>query len=211
MTVLTQLCPNTEPSEGPYKATTWDALSPGEVRFESEPEQTVLSSGGNPAIAQVFEPVLGGFACSTTPADDQGTGLATYSLPPAAGTGYTLLGSPLVTADLEVTGEHAYIAARLLDVDPATNTQTLVARGLYRIDPDDPNGTQAFQLYPSAWRFSDGHVPTLQLLGQDAPYSRPSNGEFSIQVSNLQLQLPSTRSPAHRDITGGHRAVAARH
>jgi hypothetical protein len=34
-----------------------------------------------------------------------------------------------VTADLNVTGEFAYIAARLVDVDPGTNTKTLVARG----------------------------------------------------------------------------------
>lgn len=195
VTVLTQLCPNTDPSEGPYQAKTWDALSLGQVSFESKPEQTILSTGGNPEIAAKFETISGGLACTTTPADNQGSGIASYPLPAASGKGYTLLGSPLVSADLQVTGEHSYIAARLLDVDPATNTQRLVARGLFRIDPEDPDGSVEFQLHPSAYRFADGHIATLQLLGQDAPYSRPSNGEFSIAVTNLKLVLPVHEAP----------------
>ena len=103
--------------------------------------------------------------------------------------------APLVTADLTVTGQWAYIAARLLDVDPATNTETLVARGLYRIDPAAPNGRQTFQLHANGWRFADGHVPKLELLGQDAPYSRPSNTPFTIEVSNLELRLPVHDDP----------------
>ena len=69
-------------------------------------------------------------------------------------------------ADLDVTGKFAYIAARLLDVNPATNTETLVARGDYRIDPNRPDGLQAFQLPPGAWHFAAGHVPELELLGR---------------------------------------------
>jgi hypothetical protein len=104
--------------------------------------------------------------------------------------GYTLLGSPTVTADLKVTGEFAYIAGRLVDVDPATNTKTLVARGAYRIDPKAPNGRQTFQLSANGWHFAPGHIPELELLGRDAPFLRPSNGVFSIAVSNLELRLP---------------------
>ena len=135
VTALTQSCPSSAPSGGPYHAATWDALHPGEVRYQSDPSQVILSSGGNPAIAQAFDPVFGGLACTAAPANDQGDGIATYRFPTATGSGLTLLGSPTVTARLEVSGEHAYIAARLLDVDPATNTETLVARGVYRIDP----------------------------------------------------------------------------
>jgi hypothetical protein len=95
-----------------------------------------------------------------------------------------------VTVDLAVTGEHAYIAARLVDVDPASSTKTLVARGLYRLDPAAPDGRQTFQLNANGWHFAAGHVPRLELLGRDAPYARPSNGTFAIAVSNLELQLP---------------------
>jgi len=52
-----------------------------------------------------------------------------------------------------------------------------------------------FQLHPGAWHFATGHVPKLELLGQDSPYLRPSNGVFSISVSNLALRLPVHEVP----------------
>jgi hypothetical protein len=94
-----------------------------------------------------------------------------------------------------VTGTFAFIAARLWDVDPATNNETLVARGLYRLDPNNPNGVQVFQLHPGAWHFAAGHVPKLELLGQDSPYARTSNGQFQIQIASLQLRLPVHELP----------------
>lgn len=195
VTALTQTCPASAPSGGPYQARTWAALHPGEVVHRARTARTILSSAGDPAISRTFDPVLGGGACATAPAADQGAGVATYRWSAATGPGYTLLGSPTVTADLEVTGDHAYVAARLLDVDPTTDTETLVARGVYRIDPDSPDGRQSFQLHPGAWTFAAGHVPKLELLGQDAPYTRPSNGTFSISVSDLELRLPVTAGP----------------
>ena len=71
--------------------------------------------------------------------------------------------------------------------NPVTKTETLVARGIYRIDSNAPSGRQLFQLYPPAWHFPAGHIPKLELLGQDsgqipADYTRPSNGVFSIEV-----------------------------
>jgi hypothetical protein len=101
-----------------------------------------------------------------------------------------LLGSPTVTADLKETGINGYVCERLLDVNPTTKTETLVARGIYRLAPKSPDGTQTFQLHPAAWHFAAGHVPELELLGEDAPYSRPANGVYSISVSHLSLRLP---------------------
>jgi hypothetical protein len=195
VTALTETCPKTAQSGGPFHAATWAALHPGEVDYSSKPTQTILSTAGDPSAAKTFEPIFGGGACATVPATDLGTGVATYRLPAATGSGYTLLGSPTVIADLHVTGKFAYVDAHLLDVDTATNTETLVACGVYRIDPNAPDGLQVFQLYPGAWHFAAGHVPKLELLGQDAPYLRPSNGQFSISVSNLQLRLPVHDAP----------------
>ncbi len=56
--------------------------------------------------------------------------------------------------------------------------------------PEAPNGRQTFQLHANGWHFAPGHIPRLELLGRDAPYARPSNGTFSIAVSNLELRLP---------------------
>lgn len=195
VTALTQTCPKDAPSGGPYTAATWAALHPGVVSFGSQAAQTILSTGGSPEVGRAFDPVSGGLSCTTASATDEGPGVATYRLPAATGSGYTLLGSPTVTADLRVTGEFAYIAARLVDVDPATNTKMLVARGAYRIDPKSPNGRPTFQLSANGWHFAAGHIPQLELLGRDAPFLRPSNGTFSIVVSNLDLQLPVHEVP----------------
>jgi dienelactone hydrolase len=190
VTALTETCPKHASSGGPYYAATWAAIHPAEVGYSSAPTQTIDSTAGSTTVSQVFDPIVGRGACATAPATDQGAGVGTYRLPAATGLGYTLLGSPTVTADLNVTGSYAYIAARLLDVNTKTNSETLVARGIYRIDPNAANGVQTFQLNPGAWHFAAGHVPKLELLGQDPGYTRPSNGAFSISVSNLQLRLP---------------------
>jgi dienelactone hydrolase len=203
VTALTLTCPKTASSGGPYWAPTWAGLHPGEVDYASKPAQTILSAGGDPQVAVTFDTIGAnemsnvnglGWPCQTASANPE-PGIATYRLPAASGSGYTLLGAPTVTADLNVTGQFPYVAARLLDVDPATNTEILLARGLYRIDPNAPNGRVVFQLHPGAWRFAAGHIPELELLGKDSPYSRPSNGSFSINVSDLQLRLPVHETP----------------
>jgi hypothetical protein len=195
VTALTQTCPKTAPSGGPYTAITWAALHPGVVKFNSQPTRTILSTGGDPTVSKAFDPVYGGHSCATVSAADEGPGVATYRLPAATGSGYTLLGSPMVTADLQVTGEFAYIAARLVDVDPATNTKMLVSHGAYRIDTNAPNGRQTFQISANGWHFAAGHIPQLELLGRDLPFLRPSNGVFSIAVANLELRLPVHEVP----------------
>ena len=182
---LTQTCPKAAPSGGPYEAPTWEALHPGEVRFVSATAQTVVSAGGDPAVARAFDPIAGDGACAATSAADE-PGTASYRLPAATGDGYTLLGAPTVIADLEMAGSFPALALRLLDVAP-DGTQTLVARGLYRPTAD---GRQVFQLHPGGWHFAAGHVARLELLGRDAPYGRASNGTFTVDVSSLELRLP---------------------
>jgi PKD repeat protein len=181
------------PSRGTFHAPSWHELHPGEVRFAASPEaKTILPAGGSPEAARAFDPIAGGGGCATAPADDA-AGTATYRLPVARGDGYTLVGAPVVVADLAVRGTpNAAIAARLLDVDPATGRQTLVARGLYR---PDASGRQVFQLHPNAWRFAPGHVAKLELLGHDAPYGRPANAAFAVEVSKLELRLPVRERP----------------
>jgi hypothetical protein len=191
-TATIETCPSTARSGGPFSASTWAGLHPGEVDFSSPASQTILSAAGNPAISRAIDPIAGDGACASVPATDQGPGVATYRLPAATGHGYTLLGSPTVVATLDVTGEFPEVAARLWDVNPATNTETLVARGVYRVQS---SGRQVFQLHPGAWHFAAGHVPKLELLSQDAPYARASNGQFSIAVTGLQLRLPVHDAP----------------
>ena len=187
VTAKVETCPKTAPSGPTFSASTWAGLHPGEVDFSSPRAQTVTSGAGNPAIAEQIDPVAGPGACATVSAADQGAGVATYRLPAATGSGFTLLGSPTVIAKMSLSGSFPALAERLWDVDPATNTETLVARGLYR---PAASGLQVFQLHPGAWHFAAGHIPKLELLSQDSPYGRASNGRFSITVSNLSLRLP---------------------
>jgi fermentation-respiration switch protein FrsA (DUF1100 family) len=193
---LTQTCPKDAPSGGPFDAPDWNGLHPGEVRFKSAEGRDVSSAGGNPDVNRAVDPIAGGGdACATTSSADQ-SGTATYRLPKVTGKGYTLLGSPTVIADLKkvkasTDPSNTELAARLWDVAPDGN-QTLVGRALYRPTGD---GRQVFQLHPNGWRFAAGHVPKLELLGNDTPYGRTSNFPFRITVSNLDFRLPTRDRP----------------
>jgi acetyl esterase/lipase len=184
--VLTIACD--EPSEGPYAAKNWRAISPGEVRL-ADPAARTITSGGSPLVSQAFDPITGGGACATSDAADQ-DGTATYRLPAVGEQEYTVLGSPTVIADI-IAGPTSQIASRLLDVAP-DGTQRLMARGLYR---PDASGRQVFQLHPTAWRLKEGHVAKLELLASDAPYGRVSNLATPVTVANLELRLPTADKP----------------
>jgi dienelactone hydrolase len=189
VTALAQTCPRATPSDGPFTASTFAALSRGEVRFTSPAAQTI-SSGGDLSVGLAIDPVTGGGdACAATGAATQ-AGTATYRVPEASGAGYTLLGAPTVIARLGVSGSGAQVAARLWDM--GGDTQTLVARGTYRPTGSDE---ETFQLHANGWRFAPGHVPKLELLASDAPFKRPSNGSFEIRVERLELRLPVRERP----------------
>jgi hypothetical protein len=186
---FTQNCAG-EP-RGPFRTRNWRKQHPGEVRLSSGADRTLASAGGNRATAAALNPIADGGSCRTVDAGED-PGAATYLLPPAGDDGYTLMGSPTVIARLNATGEFPQIASRLWDVAP-DGTQTLVARGIYR-----PTGKprQVFQLHPNGWEFAGGHVPKLELLGQDDPYARPSNGSgFQIEIEHLALELPVRDRP----------------
>ncbi|HWD11566.1 MAG TPA: hypothetical protein VG366_06960, partial [Solirubrobacteraceae bacterium] len=80
-----------------------------------------------------------------------------------------------------------------------------------RIDSANPDGLQVFQLHPGAWHFAAGHVPKLELLGQDSPYARTSNGQFSISVSGLQLRLPVHEQPGSSPVVSSPRPPVKPH
>lgn len=200
VTARTQTCPRTSRSAGPFWAPTFAQLARGEVRFASSGAQTVLSVPGNPSVGAAIDPIGGGGNdCATTSAAVE-PGAATYSLPVVRGRGYTLLGAPVIVASLSLSGTPgaAQIAGRLWDVAPGGASQTLVARGLMRPTAD---GSYVWQLNANGWRFALGHDAKLELLGEDAPYARPSNGSFSINVARLQLRLPVLDRPDCRVVS----------
>ena len=199
VTAFAQACPKEAVSKGPLRAASFARLARGELRLTSRPPQTISSAGGDPATGRAVDPVGGGGdgCVEVSSATAPGTALLTR---PVFKRAATLIGAPTVIAELTVSGaapENSQIAARLWDVGPAGDTQRLVTRGLYR---PGPGGRQAWQLHPAAWRFMRGHTVKLELLGNDAPYSRPSNDTYEIEVERLKLRLPVRARPDCRQV-----------
>jgi predicted acyl esterase len=188
--VYTQVCGGSP--VGPIGAADWDAIHPGEVRFSGASPQSFTQAAGIASNATATDPLGPGTSCRSTPSTDD-PAAATYRLPAATGAGYTLMGSPTVIVALDLTGTFPGVAARLWDVGTG-GTQTLVAQALYR-PRNDGTSPEVFQLHANGWLFAAGHVPKLELLGQSAPYGRPSNGTFTITVESLELRLPVLDAP----------------
>jgi predicted acyl esterase len=200
VTAITTTCPNASASGGPFTAPNWALLAPGEVRIDDPAPKTILPTAGSNAIAATFDPITGGGACASNSAADQAD-TATYRSSAVPAGGYTLMGSPTVVADITSPGSNSQIAARLLDVDTGTNTQTLVARALWRPAITSAPVTQVFQLHPNGYKFAAGHVIKLELLPKDSntaagnSYGRASNGQQNVTVENLELRLPTLEQP----------------
>jgi hypothetical protein len=191
VTAYAQVCPKGAPISGPFNAPSWSALHPGTARFGSHAAQTVTSDGGNQATATTYDPVaggtVGGTSSCTQVADEHAPGTAV--IVGDGSNGYTLMGLPTVSAHIVTTGRFGQLDSRLWDVSP-DGKQTLISRGIYRL-LDNQKGSIVFQLHGNGWRFAPGHRPKLELLGRDSPYARASNGSFSIQVSNVSVELPT--------------------
>ncbi|HEV7461690.1 MAG TPA: CocE/NonD family hydrolase [Solirubrobacteraceae bacterium] len=188
---FTQTCPVTRNAGGPFTASSWTAIHPGAVRFGGSGARTVTSTGGNPATAVGFNPNFGTSNSCTAVPRENAAGTAVYQR--ATTRAYTVIGRPIVRARIRTTGPFGQLQARLWNVAP-NGMQTLVGRGAYRLTPNQ-TGTLLFQLRGTGWRFERGHTAKLELLGNDDPYERASNGTFSVVVSGLTVELPARERP----------------
>jgi hypothetical protein len=158
--------------------------------------QSVTSNGADPGGAAVDPVTGGGDACVAVP-DRRVPETATYELAARRRRAITLIGAPTLIARLRVEGPAgaAQLAGRLWDVGPQGG-RTLIARGFYRPRP----GRNVWQLHPGAWRFRPGHAVQLELLGSDAPFGRPSNSAFAVEIQRLELRLPVRERPDCRAV-----------
>ncbi len=198
----TQTCPDGGPAGGPYSATDWASLAPGEIRIKDSAARTVLATGGDDTIAGNWNGLIAGQnPCGTASAAPE-PGSANWELPPAPAGGYTLQGSPTLIADLDLgDAPDSEIAARLVDIPPGGATKTLITRGIWR---PWPKGVQVFQLHANAWRVEPGHVLRLELLPKDAAGPagsflvnsfRPADGQGDVKVNSIDLRIPVLESP----------------
>ncbi len=190
---LTQTCPNSAPSEGPYYADTWAGMAKGQVKLNAGTTKSIQPSGGDPSIGNAFDPITGGGACATASGADQ-AGAASYRVSKPTGNGFTLMGAPTVIADFKLTDPNSQVAARLLDIG-TDGQETLVSRGLWRPTVGPTATRQVFQLHPNGYRFAAGHVAKLELVPSDAPYGHISNDQQPVSVSKLELRLPVLEKP----------------
>jgi hypothetical protein len=191
VTAYAQVCPKSRTSLGPFFASTFDQLSRGTRRVRRPGPRTLTSFGGSLRIALALDPAAGGGNSCVEIEDDGAPGTARYTLATARQRPFLLIGAPALRAQLDVSGappSDTQVAGRLWDVAP-DGTQNLVARGLYR----PRAGANRWWLHPAAWRFERGHKAVLELLGNDAPYARPSNRIFEIEVRRLRVTLPTRR------------------
>jgi fermentation-respiration switch protein FrsA (DUF1100 family) len=187
VTAYTQTCPASAPDGGPYVASSYRQLATGAVSFGSSSAQLVTASG-DPQTSAAFDPIAGtSDACKTiTPGSAFGTATYTYTTP----TGFTMLGLPTVTAQIQTVGDFGELDSMLFDVAP-DGTERLVSRGAYRLT-DNQSGQITFQLHGNGYSFPPGDTVKLELLGNDDPYLRASNdAAFTVQVSNVTVKLPT--------------------
>ena len=199
----TQTCPPDSASGGPYYAPTWAEMAPGEVRIEASATERIAPGAGSPTVAQAFDPVTGDGACAAVPATDQ-AGTATYRGQPVPASGFTLLGSATLVADITSRGATSQIAARLLDVDPGTDTETLVARGLWR--PLVANGPRAAGLPTAPERVPVRTGPRGQAR---APAERPSFLRAGVERTGGDQDRQRTPAPARAGGAGIARGARA--
>lgn len=198
VTAYAQSCPSDAAPGTDATAPTWGAIAPGEVRFTSRRVRTVSPEGGSRTVAEAFDPISGDGACAAAPGEPE-SGVASYDLPAATGSGYTVMGSPTVIARIAQSGINSQIAARLVDVSPDGTIKTLVNRALWR--PAATSDHQVFQLQPNGWKVEAGHHLRLELLPGDysgttlANFGRPSNDQQTAKVSDLEFRVPVLDSP----------------
>jgi hypothetical protein len=173
-----------------HAASNWASLAPGEVRFSSAAEQTILAPGTNPATA-----FTSGDACTTQSAATNASA-ATYSLAAAPASGFTIDGASTVIAEFSTPGANDQVIARLYDENVSAKTEQLIGRQTYRpLNVGEGFTKQTFQLHPNSWQVPSGHVVKLELLVKDSTYALNNTSPHSVQVKNLELRLPVTDAP----------------
>jgi pimeloyl-ACP methyl ester carboxylesterase len=185
VTVFTQTCPKSAPAGGPIQAPDWRRARRGSLFITDRRRHTILSSSFNKGGSSIGDQILAGDACKTAEAV-RVRGAASWSV--KVRRGFTMLGLPLIKAKVATRGEFGQLNAHVYDVH--RGKITLVARGGYRLNPDQ-KGSIVFQLNGNAYRFKRGHELQLEITGRDPGYARPSNGSFRVTLSGLTASIPT--------------------
>ena len=184
-----QGCPKGSRGSGAIERTGWPELARGSFVLERRSGR-VSSGGGSAATAAVVDPVRTGDRCTEVdPGSTKGTAVLTRRSP-----GITLLGLTTISARVRAKGDGGQIDALLWERLPS-GKQRIVDFGVYRLT-DDQTGRIVFQLHGNGYRIREGSVVRLELRGRTPDLYRPSNGRFSVALSDVRAVLPTHDRPS---------------
>jgi pimeloyl-ACP methyl ester carboxylesterase len=188
VTAFLQGCPKGSDGSSAIRATSWSRLARGALVL-TRGSGKVTSSGGSPESALAADPVKNSDRClQVDPGSSKGTTVLTRTSP-----GFTMLGVPTITATVATTGAFGQLDAVLWEV--TGGKQRMVDFGVYRLTSNQ-KGQITFQLQGNGYRFSKGSTIKLELRGRTPDLFRPSNGAFSIKLSNVAAELPTRDKPS---------------
>jgi len=200
--ILTRCRPALHQPLTAYTAPSWAALARGSLDLTSPAGGTTT----NAAVGELgvkTDPIVNGGApvslvttgkgCPLLPAEIDDPGTVSWKWTVARTV--TLLGSPLVRANVSRTGPDAELDGRLWDIAP-DGSEALMGRGTYRLSGSAASGPVTFQLSANGWRLPAGDVVKLELVGADAPYFQPDAIPSVVTIAGVTLHLPIARPTA---------------
>ncbi|MGH2788155.1 MAG: CocE/NonD family hydrolase [Actinomycetota bacterium] len=184
-------------SMGPlYRGESWDDLrGPAWTADGLSISGTLATPASDPHATEIDpdpgQPGAG--RCRTTDTAVAPDNLAgSVPVPPG---GLAMMGLPTVTLTADPSASEMYVAARLWDVDPAADEQTLVTRGVWRLGGDEAGQAVLMQMFGNAYRFGPGHEIKLELTADDGrafktweQANAPALG--TIAVNGVGLSIP---------------------
>lgn len=191
-------CPSVLPSGAPITGSSLASLAKRSVSFSGTRTQQVTASGGDPATASALNPVYASPLCHFLPGKKE-PGTATYTRSVGL-SALSMVGAPRITANITVKGNYPELVGRLWDLSAGGLTRQIVSLGAFRPSVNQRSGTSSsavahervtFELPANDYTFAAGHSIELELVGNNPPLFRPSNGHFTISVSDLRVTVPA--------------------
>jgi pimeloyl-ACP methyl ester carboxylesterase len=191
VTAFLQGCPKGSKGSGAIVAPEYSSLARGSLLLPVR-SGLVSSSGGSDSSAKVVDPVATSDRCTPAePGSSKGTLVLTAKSP-----GFTMLGLPTIQARVRTKGKYGQLDAVLWEVLD-DGTQRVVDFGVFRLTKDQ-TGLITFQLHGNGYRFAKGSTVKLELRGRTPNLYRPSNGKFSVRLTDVFADLPTRDRPGSK-------------
>lgn len=191
VTAFLQGCPKGSAGSSPIFASRYTSLQRGAIVMTKRSGR-VTSQGGSQRSADAVDPVKNSDRCLKV----QGGSTQATTILSRRSPGFTMLGLPRVTAAVETKGDFAQLDAILWEVtgSRAQRRQRMVDFGVFRLTKNQ-KGLIVFQLQGNGYRFAKGSEIKLELRGRTPNLYRPSNGSFSIKLTDIALEIPTRDKP----------------